>query len=176
MTTSTCWPRIGPATYRATTQEDGLRREAYSQVDEHLMASPQVVELALGTLSRWRHGFEPRWDYAGQGHVQGSRGPVAPHWPRGVHRAVTAKALGPAAREPVDSRLRSSPGHCPLRRQRRCSGAPRETSNRFGPRSRQAGSIPVRLRYGSRANQRVCDEDGSQPVRPEPRPRARITS
>jgi hypothetical protein len=63
MTTSTCSPRIGPATYRATTQEDGLRREAYSQVDEHLMASPQVVDLALGTLSRWRHGFEPRWDY-----------------------------------------------------------------------------------------------------------------
>jgi hypothetical protein len=62
MTTSTCWPRIGPATYRATTQEDGLRREAYSQVDEHLMASPQVVELALLTLSRWRHGFELRWD------------------------------------------------------------------------------------------------------------------
>jgi hypothetical protein len=54
---------------------------------------------------------------------------------RGVHRAVTAKALGPAAREPVDSRLRSSPGHCPLRRQ----GKP---SNRFGPRSRQAGRFP----------------------------------
>jgi hypothetical protein len=72
---------------------------------------------------------------------------VAPHWPRGAHGAVTAQALGQAAREPVDSRLRSSPGHCPLRRQRRCSGVPRETSNRFGPRSRQAGSIPVRLRY-----------------------------
>jgi hypothetical protein len=32
---------MGPATYRATTQEEGLRREAYSQVDEHLMASPR---------------------------------------------------------------------------------------------------------------------------------------
>ena len=27
------------------------------------MATPQVVELAPRTLSRWRHGFEPRWDY-----------------------------------------------------------------------------------------------------------------
>jgi hypothetical protein len=40
-------------------------------------------------------------------------GQLAPHWPRGVD-AVTVQALGPAAREPVDSRLRSSPGHCPL--------------------------------------------------------------
>ena len=63
MTTSTCWPPIGPATYRTTTQEDQVRREANTQVDEHLNASAQVVESAPRTLSRWRHGFEPRWDY-----------------------------------------------------------------------------------------------------------------
>jgi hypothetical protein len=98
MTAATDWPRIGPATHCAMTQEDEWRREANPQVDDHLMATPQVAESPSGTLSRWRHGFKSRWDYSGQGHVQGSRGPVAPHWPRGVHRAVTAKALGPAAR------------------------------------------------------------------------------
>src|SRR5215216_1704309 len=46
MTASTDWPRIGPATYGATTQEDELRREANPQLDEHLKASPQVAELA----------------------------------------------------------------------------------------------------------------------------------
>jgi hypothetical protein len=60
------WPRIGPATYCAMTQEDELRREANPQLDKHLKASPQVAESVPGTLSRWRHGFEPRWDYAGQ--------------------------------------------------------------------------------------------------------------
>src|SRR6266542_3127072 len=63
MTASTDWPRIGPAVYCATTQEDELRREENPQVDKHLKASPQVAESAPGTLSRWRHGFEPRWDY-----------------------------------------------------------------------------------------------------------------
>jgi hypothetical protein len=29
------------------------------------MSSPQVVESAPRILSRWRHGFEPRWDYQG---------------------------------------------------------------------------------------------------------------
>jgi hypothetical protein len=37
------WPRIGPAAYRTMTQEDGLRGEANSQVDGHLIASPQVA-------------------------------------------------------------------------------------------------------------------------------------
>jgi hypothetical protein len=63
MTGSTDWPRIGPAAYRAATQDDGLRREANPQADGHLMASPQVAKSAPRTLSRWRHGFEPRWDY-----------------------------------------------------------------------------------------------------------------
>lgn len=33
MTASTNWPRIGPAAYRATTREDGFRREANAHVD-----------------------------------------------------------------------------------------------------------------------------------------------
>jgi hypothetical protein len=42
------------------------------QVEKRIRTSPQVVELALGTLSRWRHGFEPRWDYARKVPGQGS--------------------------------------------------------------------------------------------------------
>jgi hypothetical protein len=62
MTASTDWPRIGPAAYCATTQENDLRREANPQLDEHLTASPQVVESVSRTLSRWRHRFESRWE------------------------------------------------------------------------------------------------------------------
>ena len=57
------WPRLGPATYCAMTQEDELRIEANPQLDKHLKASPQVAESVPGTLSRWRHGFKSRWDY-----------------------------------------------------------------------------------------------------------------
>src|SRR6266498_2544846 len=63
MTAATDWPRIGPATHCAMTQEDEWRREANPQVDDHLMATPQVAESPSGTLSRWRHGFKSRWDY-----------------------------------------------------------------------------------------------------------------
>jgi hypothetical protein len=45
------WPRIGPATYCTTTQEDELRREANPQLDWYLKASPQVAESVPGTLS-----------------------------------------------------------------------------------------------------------------------------
>jgi hypothetical protein len=48
-----------------------VRREANTQVDEHLKASAQVVESAPRTLSRWRHGFEPRWDYKREAPGQG---------------------------------------------------------------------------------------------------------
>jgi hypothetical protein len=48
MTAATDWPRIGPATHCAMTQEDEWRREANPQVDDHLMATPQVAEIALG--------------------------------------------------------------------------------------------------------------------------------
>jgi hypothetical protein len=73
MTASTDWPRIGPAAYRATTQEDGLRREANPQADSHFIAWPQVVESVSRSLSRWRHGFKSRWDYECKLPGQGAR-------------------------------------------------------------------------------------------------------
>ncbi len=56
------WPRIGPAAYRTTTQEDGLRGEANSQVDGHLIASPQVAESSREPSQGGDTGFEPRRD------------------------------------------------------------------------------------------------------------------
>jgi transposase InsO family protein len=44
-------------------QEDGLRGEANPQVNGHLIGIVAGGESASRTLSRWRHGFEPRWDY-----------------------------------------------------------------------------------------------------------------
>jgi hypothetical protein len=75
MTTSTGWPRIGPATHRAATQEDGLRREASPQVEGSSHSIAAGSEVGPRTLSRWRHGFEPRWDYAGQSPYSGSARP-----------------------------------------------------------------------------------------------------
>jgi hypothetical protein len=36
------------------------------QVRSPIRTSPQVARSAPRTLSRWRHGFEPRWDYQGK--------------------------------------------------------------------------------------------------------------
>jgi len=33
------------------------------QVRSQIRVSPLVAKSAPRTLSRWRHGFEPRWDY-----------------------------------------------------------------------------------------------------------------
>jgi hypothetical protein len=49
-----------------------LRREANPQVDRRNIASPHVVGSVSRTLSRWRHGFEPRWDYRREAPGQGT--------------------------------------------------------------------------------------------------------
>jgi hypothetical protein len=43
-----------------------IDQERNPQVSGAFQPSPQVTESARLNLSRWRHGFEPRWDYAGQ--------------------------------------------------------------------------------------------------------------
>ena len=50
------------------------------QVRNRIRPLPQVVKSTPRTLSRWRHGFEPRWDY--------KREPAGQR-----HRAVAADAL-----------------------------------------------------------------------------------
>jgi len=49
----------------------GFDPEQNPQASGHLPSSAQVTESAWGNLSRWRHGFEPRWDYQGK-HVVGA--------------------------------------------------------------------------------------------------------
>src|SRR5918995_2482714 len=68
------WPQVAvldrPAFVPRTT---GRRQEmtgpagaSNPQVSNEIRPSPQVVRSAPRTLSRWRHGFKSRWDYAGQ--------------------------------------------------------------------------------------------------------------
>jgi hypothetical protein len=42
------------------------------QVRNRIRVSPQVAKPGSRTLSRWRHGFEPRWDYEQKGPGQGT--------------------------------------------------------------------------------------------------------
>jgi hypothetical protein len=55
--------RICPANDRETSRNDGNRWSTESAGRPQIRTSPQVAESATRTLSRWRHGFEPRWDY-----------------------------------------------------------------------------------------------------------------
>jgi hypothetical protein len=66
----------------------GIDGELIAQVSSSLFPPPpQVTGSARLNLSRWRHGFKSRWDYAGKRPCSGSRWCVALHWPRGVHEA-----------------------------------------------------------------------------------------
>ncbi len=76
--------------------------EPKPQVSGHVRPEPQVTDSARTTLSRWRHGFEPRWDYsrkrAGHGlsagdarHEPGVSTPTDPaNIPRQVRLCVSA--------------------------------------------------------------------------------------
>jgi hypothetical protein len=44
----------------------GIDEEQNQQVSDPFPPPPQVTESARLNLSRWRHGFEPRWDYQGK--------------------------------------------------------------------------------------------------------------
>jgi hypothetical protein len=143
MTTSTGWPRIGPATHRTATQEDGLRREASPQVEGHLTASLQVAKSALRTLSRWRHGFEPRWDYKRKAPGQGtsSKSSGSPH------------VRGPAVRQYAEPQALAA-GLCDpcayLHRGHR--SLPRERGTGPLPRQRHVARAHVRWRMTSQSD------------------------
>ena len=56
--------RICPANDRETSRDRRERLEHRIRTSgTRFGASPQVVRSIPRTLSRWRHGFEPRWDY-----------------------------------------------------------------------------------------------------------------
>jgi hypothetical protein len=82
-------PAFVPRTTGRRQETTGTAGASNPQVRNQIRPSPQVANPAPRTLSRWRHGFEPRWDYQVRACIGESRLPVAPHWPRGVHGAVT---------------------------------------------------------------------------------------
>jgi hypothetical protein len=58
----------------------GIDRKLHPQVSAPFRPPPQVTNSVRGTLSRWRHGFEPRWDYERRtllGGVSQTGGPAA---------------------------------------------------------------------------------------------------
>ena len=63
--------RLIPYLSRTTSKNEGLRPESTRNGNTRLggpfRPPPQVRESSRGTLSRWRHGFEPRWDYEHKG-------------------------------------------------------------------------------------------------------------
>jgi hypothetical protein len=71
--------------------------ETETQVSGHVRPELLVTDSARTTLSRWRHGFEPRWDFKERRRSDGplrlsgeSAGPFVPHMSRGRPRHVAA--------------------------------------------------------------------------------------
>ena len=94
--------RLIPYLSRTTSKNEGLRpestRNGNSRLGGPFRPPPQVRESSRGTLSRWRHGFEPRWDYKQRCRSEGmfrlsseSAGPFVPHLSRGRPRHVTTE-------------------------------------------------------------------------------------
>ena len=75
-------PAFVPRTTGRRQETTGTAGASNPQVRNQIRPSPQVANPAPRTRSRWRHGFEPRWDYQVRACIGESRLPVAPHWPR----------------------------------------------------------------------------------------------
>jgi hypothetical protein len=65
-------PAFVPPTTRRRQETIGTAGASNPQVRNQIRPSPQVAKSAPRTLSRWRHGFEPRWDYEYKGQGQGA--------------------------------------------------------------------------------------------------------
>ena len=65
-------PAFVPRTNGRRREKMGTAGASNPQVRERIRASPQVAKSASRTLSRWRHGFEPRWDYKRKAPGQGT--------------------------------------------------------------------------------------------------------
>jgi hypothetical protein len=120
----------------------GGNPEPKPQVNDRFRPGPQVARSAWTTLSRWRHGFKSRWDYAGQTAYPEVAKPVAPHWPRGVHASSRPRGVFP-----VDCRLRSwiASAFCHMLPFGRRASSQGTTYRREGPAARVR---PVKWRTG----------------------------
>jgi hypothetical protein len=56
-------PAFVPRTTGRRQEMTGTAEASNQQVRKQIRPSPQVARSAPRTLSGWRHGFEPRWDY-----------------------------------------------------------------------------------------------------------------
>jgi hypothetical protein len=65
-------PAFVPRTTGRRQETTGTAGVSNPQVRNRIRASPQVARSAPRTLSRWRHGFEPRWDYEHKGPGHGA--------------------------------------------------------------------------------------------------------
>jgi hypothetical protein len=111
------------------------------QVRERIRPSLQVARSAPRTLSRWRHGFEPRWDYTQRRRSEAlsslSRDSAPPFRPAFVPRPTATRyerptkglLLGLTDRETTSPRRRSGGGRLAPNEEvegaRRSRGGPR---------------------------------------------------
>jgi len=82
-------PAFVPRTIGTRQATMGTIEQRIRRSEARVRSSSQVVKSALRTLSRWRHGFKSRWDYAGQrpfpGVTRASGPALAPRRTRGRH-------------------------------------------------------------------------------------------
>jgi len=119
--------RIRPANQLDTSRNDGNLREANSQLSGKIRASRQVARVGPGPLSRWRHAFEPRWDYDRKATKSGKPSPVAPAPP-----ALLVRGHSTAPRSPSNSVTETWPS---------CSRTPTERATRVSSGIRAGGEV-----------------------------------
>jgi hypothetical protein len=79
-----------------------IDEERNPQVSGAFRRPPQITESARLNLSRWRHGFEPRWDYQRNPRLEGRYPPLESDGsPLGQERAKSEMAW--AIERPVSS-------------------------------------------------------------------------
>jgi hypothetical protein len=111
----TVWPQVAaldrPAFVPRTT---GRRQEmtgpagaSSPQVRNQIRPSPQVARSVPRTLSRWRHGFEPRWDYQGNQLQRLRCVPSLSRRARGFSAIVSAEPASPSTPPRSDPRRAS---------------------------------------------------------------------
>jgi hypothetical protein len=96
-------PAFVPRTTGRRQEMTGTAEASNQQVRRQIRPSPQVARSAPRTLSRWRHGFEPGWDYAGQRPYPGFH---ISEWPRIGPAAYTNRDAGDAVPSIAASPLR----------------------------------------------------------------------
>ncbi len=71
----------------------GIDQEPDPQGSDTFLPPPQVTDSARSTLSRWRHGFEPRWDYEQEPSPR-----TGQHWHPAMVARLTANGRPPPRR------------------------------------------------------------------------------